>query len=233
MRSTPDEKRQADLFGGTDAIPNSGKRPNPMRALFGAGPLDAYRESVRCGSCRFLIRFRQVSRWAKCSLRLNTGGRGTDHLVSWPACGKYEAGAATHETARRVYEPKGVAKMEPTTIKDFLVTGAHLDVHADGAVTHSVEITGASLRDKGAELALANATELWLRRIDVALSKIGGDFTSEDLRFLAGPPPGHPNALPAVILNLTKAGQIVWTGKLRPSKRKSSHAAMLKVWRKP
>lgn len=94
--------------------------------------------------------------------------------------------------------------------------------------------TGPELRDEGAESVLEHATREWRERASRSighLARSGKDFTSEDVRELAGDPPHHPNALPAAMLAAVKAGSIVFTGRIAASTRPNCHAAMLKVWR--
>jgi hypothetical protein len=59
---------------------------NPCIALNGTGPDGAICRT--CVHCRY-PKMRRTRYW-KCDLRTLTHGRGTDHKVGWPACGRYE-----------------------------------------------------------------------------------------------------------------------------------------------
>lgn len=59
---------------------------NPCVTVWGPGP-----EGERCRSCRHLVRPGANRAWPKCSLRAITRGAATDHRVTWPACGRWEA----------------------------------------------------------------------------------------------------------------------------------------------
>lgn len=214
-----DEERQADLFGGPDSL-TGGKRPNPMRALFGEGPID-----TRCGSCRFLVRYRQVARWAKCSLRLNTGGRGTDHLVSWPTCAKYDP------------------KEDPVKQGSLIEEAPRCCIyHAEagdpkrscGGDRPSDRPSGRKLRDDGAASVETNAGEEWkalAAKAIAAVSMAKGEFTADDVRAVIGNPPHHPSAMSAAFLAASKRGEIVSVGFKRAS-RPERHASYMRVWRK-
>jgi hypothetical protein len=76
---------EGSLFADGDVDPP--RRENPMVRLFGPGPA-----GTLCKTCVHLRRHRQANVWHKCDLRINTGGRATDHRSRWPACGKYEEG---------------------------------------------------------------------------------------------------------------------------------------------
>jgi hypothetical protein len=65
------------------------QRINPMVKAFGLRP-----EGGTCRRCAFLYYHGSSSkRFYKCDLRGRpTYGKGTDHLVNWPACSKYKEG---------------------------------------------------------------------------------------------------------------------------------------------
>jgi hypothetical protein len=61
---------------------------NPCIAVYGPGP-----DGQSCKGCihlRYPI-LRSGAKYWKCDLRRVTHGRASDHRVSWPACGRYEA----------------------------------------------------------------------------------------------------------------------------------------------
>jgi len=59
---------------------------NPCIAAYGRDPMGR--------TCKFCAHLYYKSyypkRFYKCELRKDTNGRGTDHRVKWPACGRYE-----------------------------------------------------------------------------------------------------------------------------------------------
>ena len=59
---------------------------NPCIAKYGQGPV-----GKQCKECVHLIRVGGHARdYRKCDLRRITQGKGSDHKVSWPACGRFE-----------------------------------------------------------------------------------------------------------------------------------------------
>lgn len=64
-------------------------KPNGYASHPGSGP-----DGETCGSCAYIVRFRQSTSWSKCELfrqfRGWTGGRGTDVLVRSPACHRWK-----------------------------------------------------------------------------------------------------------------------------------------------
>jgi hypothetical protein len=60
---------------------------NPCVRVFGRGA-----EGVTCKTCVHLFYHTYSRRFWKCDLRVLTHGRGSDHRVRWPACGRYEEG---------------------------------------------------------------------------------------------------------------------------------------------
>lgn len=60
------------------------KKPNPCIRAYGLGP-----DGKICGQCHLLRSHSFAKTYHKCSLRGDTRGAGTDHLVRWPACGKF------------------------------------------------------------------------------------------------------------------------------------------------
>ena len=99
---------------------------------------------------------------------------------------------------------------------------------------------GLTLRDEGAEIALANAGADWHNTaIMLALKYFGTKGLNgalfEDVREYAvecgiGAPPS-PNAWGAVALSMSKRNLITKTGVLLPSKAIKSHARAQPVWR--
>ncbi|MEX2275245.1 MAG: hypothetical protein WEA10_06755 [Actinomycetota bacterium] len=88
-----------------------------------------------------------------------------------------------------------------------------------------------SLRDSGADAALRFADE-WRAKAERAIEyliRTGTDFSSDDIRRIAGDPP-TPNALGAVFVNASKAGRIELV-EYRRSQRLGRHAARVGVWR--
>lgn len=65
-------------------FPQKAKGINPCVKAFGYGPVN-----VTCKSCAKLRRKQLAKNYFKCVLRGDSGGRGTDHKMNWPACGKY------------------------------------------------------------------------------------------------------------------------------------------------
>lgn len=62
------------------------ERVNPCVRAFGLGPQGAI-----CKDCVHLFKHRPGKKhFYKCDLRNCTNGPGTDHRVSWPACGRFE-----------------------------------------------------------------------------------------------------------------------------------------------
>lgn len=80
--------RDRDPYVARRRRPPLSVRGNPMIAIHGRDP-----EGRRCGDCGLLVP-KSVGRrriWYACLLRGKpTAGPGTDHLVSWPACAKFE-----------------------------------------------------------------------------------------------------------------------------------------------
>ena len=63
-------------------------RISDMHRMFGVV------EGKRCGDCRHFRRYEQGnSKFAKCDLTTQTGGRGTDWKVKFLACGRWETEA--------------------------------------------------------------------------------------------------------------------------------------------
>lgn len=58
--------------------------PNPMVKKHGRTI------GEKCKTCDYLCWHQRSKRWYKCELRGITSGAGTDHRVSWDACGLYE-----------------------------------------------------------------------------------------------------------------------------------------------
>lgn len=86
---------QFDLFGEQVAdipvpAPPKPERPvNPCLALYGPGP-----DGQTCKGCvhlRYPVERNPQARHWKCDLRKLSHSTATDHKVSWPACGRYEA----------------------------------------------------------------------------------------------------------------------------------------------
>lgn len=99
---------------------------------------------------------------------------------------------------------------------------------------------GQALKDQGMERALSPETiEEWkeqFRSATVTLAKSGNGFTSEDVLDRVGLPSGTiksnaNNAVGAMMNGLARRGVICKTTERRPSRRPSSHAAELVVWK--
>lgn len=58
---------------------------NPMTRVYGVTPNEVCRDCVHC-----TYHDRYPRRWYKCLKRGVTHGEGTDHRISWPACGLFE-----------------------------------------------------------------------------------------------------------------------------------------------
>ena len=72
-----------ELFGLPpieDVLPD---RIETMHKVFGKN------DGNKCGDCIYFVRYKQGSRWSKCSLTVQTGGTGTDWRATWPACGRF------------------------------------------------------------------------------------------------------------------------------------------------
>lgn len=86
-------------------------------------------------------------------------------------------------------------------------------------------------RDAGMKSALDNSGA-WKHTAQAAieyLAKTGKQFTAEDVREIAGDPPGHYNAMGAAIRAAAQRGSIRKVG-FRKATRESLHATELAVW---
>lgn len=76
----PPSPEQAEWFAGQ--LPKVST--NPCVNLYGPGPTDK-----KCKDCRLLTYNQHQKRYYKCQLRGITSGPGTDHRMTWPACGRF------------------------------------------------------------------------------------------------------------------------------------------------
>lgn len=60
------------------------KDQNPCIRVYGPGPEDTF-----CRTCARVSVRRYSKNYFKCALREETRGAGSDHRLSWPACGQY------------------------------------------------------------------------------------------------------------------------------------------------
>lgn len=93
--------------------------------------------------------------------------------------------------------------------------------------------SGAQLALDGMFLADQAASQDWKDRWDnaiVALARTGQEFTTDEIRKIAGPPEDHPNAAGARLQVASRAGVIRATGGYRKSTRDTLHAHPLTVW---
>lgn len=91
---------------------------------------------------------------------------------------------------------------------------------------------GDRLKVEGAAAALAaeeakwrDAADYWIR----SLAAAGKQFNAEDVRLLAGDPPGHVNAMGGLFLSAARRGLIRSVG-YENATRKSGHARPIRVW---
>lgn len=109
------------------------------------------------------------------------------------------------------------------------------DVDSHPQRTHELSLfddSGAARRDAGAELAEDAVHTSWRLAAEAAITDLAraGDFTSDDLHTLVGPPPGHASAVGAVILAAARRKEIVPVG-FQITSRPEGHARPVRVWR--
>jgi hypothetical protein len=93
--------------------------------------------------------------------------------------------------------------------------------------------TGKQLRDEAIQGLIDTMDAAWAASVRNAIQNmavIGMPFTSEDVLELAGPCPGEPRALGALMQAAGRAGQIKPTDKFVTAKRPSRHAGTVRVW---
>lgn len=91
---------------------------------------------------------------------------------------------------------------------------------------------GEAARDLGMARVEAAVSPEWKDRRDFVIRLLavrGEEFTAEDVRRLAGDPPGHPNAMGPGLATASRAGLIKKVG-YRPSDRPTLHRHPIAVW---
>lgn len=90
---------------------------------------------------------------------------------------------------------------------------------------------GDHLRDAGVARVLYNTPDKWKAAVLQAVRRlsVAGSFTSEDVREIAGDPPHHANALPAMMNALSRKKMIKQVGWTK-AKRPNQHSADIRVW---
>lgn len=91
---------------------------------------------------------------------------------------------------------------------------------------------GEARKQRGMTVVDAVADEAWKTRADSAIATLaakGEPFTSEDVRELAGDPPGHPNAMGPRFYRASVRKLIVQVG-TRKARRASLHSHPLGLW---
>lgn len=100
------------------------------------------------------------------------------------------------------------------------------------SVTEFVSYTGAVRKAEGMAKVDAKACEAWKTAASEEierLAKTGERFTAENVREVAGDPPGHPNAMGARMSAACKAGTIIQVG-YEKAKRPEAHARVLAAY---
>lgn len=97
-------------------------------------------------------------------------------------------------------------------------------------------LSGEDLRDSGIESVLSHTPESYKQRFLDAVRSFprGALVTAEDVRAIAGDPPGetHFNCMGGLMRSAAAAKLIVNTGQGRNAKRASLHASRLAIWRR-
>jgi hypothetical protein len=127
---------------------------------------------------------------------------------------------------------KGLLVRAPMTSGVILWSDVDAMINGQGDLLNPTP-TGSELRNAGIAKVDEAVSTAWKRKADSAIEELSytrEDFTADEVRAVAGAPPGHPNAMGARFAYAARLGIIARVG-YRPSDRADRHRNPVAIWR--